>query len=369
MYSLLRRTLFKLDAERAHSLAVGAARIAQSTMPGLLAWRRRYRSDRLRQSLWFREFETPFGLAAGFDKNAELIDFWRAYGFGFTEVGSVTARPSPGNPKPRAFRLAGDRALINRMGLNNDGADEVAERLARRRVHRDFPVGINLAKTHDPEIFGDAAIEDFRQSFRLLAPLADYVALNVSCPNTREGKTFEDPDAFDTLLAAVFAERESLSLSVPVLVKLSPPLPAPSPISGHVLELVELALARGVAGFIACNTASDRLGLRADVGRLEAIGKGGLSGRPVKERSTRLIRHLYRRLQGEVPIIGVGGVSSTADAIDKLAAGANLVELYTGLVYQGPGLASRMARELDRYLDDHGMTHVRELIGSRCDQD
>ena len=256
MYRALRPLLFRLDAETAHHAALRAARLAQ-TAPGLLRPLFRFEHDALRQRLWGLDFANPVGLAAGFDKNAEFVRFWAALGFGFAEVGSVTAQPSAGNPRPRAFRLPEDRALVNRMGLNNDGADAVAERL--RATERTLPLGINLAKTHDPAILGDAATADFLHSFRRLAPLADYVALNVSCPNTAEGKTFEDPAAFDGLLAAVMALRADLGLSVPVLVKLSPPPAVPFD-PGPVDELIDLALGHGIAGFIATNTASDRAG-------------------------------------------------------------------------------------------------------------
>ncbi len=319
----------------------------------------RFADPALGQRLWGCEFANPVGLAAGFDKNAALVRAWAALGFGFAEVGSVTARPSPGNPTPRAFRLAEDGALVNRMGLNNDGAEAVAARL--RTAARAIPLGINLAKTHDPAVLGDAATEDFLQSFRWLAPQADYVALNVSCPNTAEGKTFEEPAAFDGLLAAVMRERTALHLSVPVLVKLSPPATPrfdPAPVD----ELIDLALGHGVAGFVATNTASDRTGLRADAAQLEAIGRGGLSGRPLEARATALVRHLYRRT--EAPIIGVGGVDSAEAAYRKIRAGASLVEVYTGLVYQGPGLVRRINRGLVRLLERDGFASVGEAVGT-----
>jgi len=321
----------------------------------------RFEDERLAQTLWGLRFENPVGLAAGFDKNAERVAAWAALGFGFAEVGSVTARPSPGNPRPRAFRLPDDRALVNRMGLNNDGAEAVAERLGR--ATRPLPLGVNLAKTHDPAILGDAATEDFVTSFRLLAPLADFVALNVSCPNTAEGKTFEEPAAFDALLAAVMAARRDLSLGVPVLVKLSPP-PAPDFDPGPVDELVEIAIGHGVAGFIATNTASDRSGLRTDAARLEAIGRGGLSGAPLEKRATALVRHLYRRTGGAVPVVGVGGVDSAEAAYRKVRAGASLVELYAGLVYEGPGLVKRIKRGLVRLLDRDGLASITDAVGA-----
>ncbi len=341
-----------------------AARLAQRA-PALLG-PLRFEDPALGQRLWGCEFANPVGLAAGFDKNADLVRAWAALGFGFAEVGSVTARPSPGNPVPRAFRLPEDRALVNRMGLNNEGADAVAERLRAERERfgpHSVPLGINLAKTHDPAVLGDAATEDFLYSFRRLAPLADYIALNVSCPNTAEGKTFEDPAALDGLLTAVMAERAALGLDVPVVVKLSPPAAArfdPGPVD----ELVALALGHGVAGFVATNTASDRTGLRTGAARLAEVGRGGLSGCPLEERSTALVRHLHRRTEGRVPVLGVGGVDSAAAAYRKVRAGASLVEVYTGLVYEGPGLVRRINRGLVRLLERDGFASVGEAVGT-----
>src|SRR5690606_34644848 len=291
-----------------------------------------------------------------------LVPFWAALGFGFAEVGSVTAQPSEGNPRPRAFRLPADRALVNRMGLGNEGAEAVAARLARLERPNDFALGVNVAKTHSPAILGDAAVEDFRTSVRLLLPHADYLALNVSCPNTAEGKTFETPDALDALLAAVMAEHAAQASTVPVLVKLSPPISETD--FGCTDELVAVARGHGVEGFIAANTAPDRAGLVTEAGRVAAVGRGGLSGRPLAARSTALVRHLYRLTDGAVPILGVGGVDSPEAAYAKVRAGASLVELYTGLVYEGPGLVKRIREGLLRLLDRDGLARLGEAVGA-----
>ena len=368
MYALLRPLLFRLDAERAHHLGMQAARLAQAVTPSLVARAFAYEADALRQSLWGLDFPNPIGLAAGFDKNAELVPFWTALGFGFAEVGSVSAQAAAGNPRPRAFRLPADQALVNRMGLNNDGALRVAARLATRPAGR--PLGVNLAKTHDPAILGDAALDDFRESFHLLAPHADYVALNISCPNTTEGKTFESPDALDALLQTIFDERTSLALDVPILVKLSPPaldLAGQGPdvrIDKEMEEVVAISRAHGVAGFIATNTASDRAGLRTSGQALEQIGRGGLSGRPLAARATALVRWLYRHTDGAVPIIGVGGVASAEAAYEKIRAGASLVQLYTGLVYEGPGVVRQIKQGLVRLLQADGFATIGEAIGA-----
>lgn len=361
MYRLLRPLLFHLDAERAHGLGMGAVRlgsVAPSTVRALYGWT----DERLAQDLWGLRFRAPLGLAAGFDKNARGIAVWDALGFGFAEVGSVTARPSAGNPMPRAFRLPRDRALVNRMGLNNEGAEAVAARLKTTPPPEGFVLAVNVAKTHDPSILGDMGVEDFRQSVEHLLSHAHVLVLNVSCPNTAEGKTFEDPEALDALLAAVFAERARQQSTVPVLVKLSPP-----PASGfdpvQTRETVSVCLTRDVAGFVATNTASDRSGLATSAETLDAIGRGGLSGVPLASRADALVRSLYRMTNGEIPIVGVGGIDSADAAYRRIRLGASLLEAYTGLVYEGPGLVREIHRGLVRLLDRDGLGSLTEAVG------
>ena len=364
MYRLLRPLLFRLDAERAHYLGMRAASLG-ARAPRLTRALLAMHDDRLRQRVWGLDFPNPVGLAAGFDKNAERVAFWVAMGFGFCEVGSVTAHPSAGNPRPRAFRLPADRALINRMGLNNQGAAAVAGRLVRLAPeHRTLPVGVNVAKTHDPSILGEAALDDFAFSVRQVAPLADYLALNVSCPNTAEGKTFEDPAALEALLAHVMPVRDEVAPRVPVLVKLSPPGGASGAMdTGVVGELVDISLRHGAAGFIASNTASDRHGLVTDAARLAAIGGGGLSGRPIASRALDLVGHLHRMTDARVPIIGVGGIDSPEAAYERIRAGASLIQVYTGLVYEGPGLVRRINEGLLRLLDRDGLATIADAVG------
>ncbi|PAP78439.1 quinone-dependent dihydroorotate dehydrogenase [Rubrivirga marina] len=362
MYRLLRPLLFRLDAEAAHGLGVQAARLGQ-TFGGVTRALFPRADERLAQTAWGLRFASPVGLAAGFDKNAALVPFWADLGLGFAEVGSVSAQPSAGNPKPRAFRLPADRALVNRMGLNNDGAEAVAERLAHTERPEGFVLGVNVAKTHSPDILGEAGVDDFRQSVRALLPHADYLALNVSCPNTAEGKTFETPEALDALLTAVMAEVQAASDAPPTLVKLSPPATGGVD-AGAVDELVRISLHYGVAGFIATNTASDRTGLTTEASRLEAIGRGGLSGRPLADRATALVRHLYGVTDGAVPLIGVGGIDSAEAAYARIRAGATLIQVYTGLVYEGPGLIGRIHRGLVRLLDRDGLGTLAEAVGA-----
>lgn len=352
-----------MDAERAHDVTLRVADLAQSYAPSFLASLYEYEDERLKQRLWGKTFPNPVGLAAGADKNAQAVPFWESIGFGFVEAGSVTARPSDGNPQPRAFRLPDDEALVNRMGLNNDGAAAVAKHLEAVRRVKERPIGINIAKTHSPDIMGEAALEDFRESFHLLAPHAAYVALNISCPNTAEGKTFESPDALDELLTVIGRERKSPERRVPILLKLSPPESDRLVFDSALEDMISVALHHEVDGFIASNTMPSRSGLETDGRTLDRIGDGGLSGRPLHGRATQLVRYLYQATEGTVPIIGVGGVRDADTAIAMIQAGASLVQIYTGLVYEGPALVKRIKEGLVRRVKQDGLTSVADLVG------
>ena len=364
MYRLFRPLLFRLGAEQAHTLSMDSARLLQALHAlAIIKPLFSFEHETLRQSVWGIDFSNPVGLAAGFDKNAVLLPFFEVLGFGFTEVGSISARKASGNKKPRLFRLPEDSAIINRMGLNNQGAKKVSRHVRHLAERRTRPVGINLVKTHDPAIMGDQAIEDFRISFRLLAPLADYITLNISCPNTTEGKTFEEPKALDALLSAVFEERKTADLNVPILIKLSPPLNDRVVFDSAVEDIIDLSKAYGVAGFIASNTMPDRDHLQTSSDVLEKIGWGGLSGAPLEKRATRLVKYVFRRTEGRWPIIGVGGIASPEAAYAKIRAGASLVQLYTGLAYEGPGLIKRIKQGLVQLLEKDGLSNIQEAVG------
>lgn len=363
MYQYLRPFLFRMNPERAHAVSLLAAETIQRTAPSVVESTFRYEDERLKQRIWGETFPNPVGLAAGADKNGRAIPFWEAVGFGFVEVGSVSARPATGNPKPRAFRLPEDRALVNRMGLNNDGAEEVAERLSQSRPKRKCPLGINLAKTHDPDILGEEALEDFRLGFQQLVGPADYVVLNVSCPNTEDGETFEEPEALDDLLSVIASEQKAPGLAVPILVKLSPPKNDRLIFDTRLEDIVSVAQAHDVNGFVATNTASDRQGVRTSQERLGEIGDGGLSGPPLEKRSTRLVRYLYQATDGTVPIIGVGGVRDAESAYRKIRAGASLVQLYTALIYEGPGLIQSIKQGLVARLREDGYVSISSAVG------
>ena len=280
LYGALRPLLFRASADTAHDMAVRLGRVGQVAGPLVRALHplRLGAEERARLSsrVLGLDFRVPIGTAAGLDKNAEIVPLVEQIGCGFCEVGSVSAEPRPGNPKPRAFRLPTDRALVNRLGLGNEGAAAIARRIGGMRRPPGFPIGINVVKTHDPAIIGAEGLDDFACAARTMLPHADFLVLNVSCPNTAEGKTFEDPASLAELLDRVMAERAALRSGVPVLVKLSPPAPldAEGAFDTSALdELMDLALERGVAGFVATNTASDRAGLSTPAARLEAIGR------------------------------------------------------------------------------------------------
>lgn len=315
-------------------MALGGLHFALA-IPGLSGLVRRIaRAEGPEVELLGLRFRNPVGLAAGFDKDARHVQALGALGFGFIEVGSVTAVPATGNAQPRLFRLRSDRALVNRMGLNNAGSEMVAARLAQ--LEAPVPVFVNVAKTHDPAIVAEAAIADYVTTVEQVAPHADVVVLNVSCPNSGDGRTFEDPAALAPLLDAV---GEKLSPDQPWLVKVSPDLDP-----GQLLEVVDVSLAAGAHGFTATNTTVDREGLRTP--GVDTLGPGGLSGEPLHARALATVERI--RAHTDAPIIGVGGISTGDHAQAFLDRGASLVQLYTGFVYGGPLTVRRICAGLRR---------------------
>jgi dihydroorotate dehydrogenase len=276
-----------------------------------------------------------------------------AIGFGFVEIGSITGNPSAGNPKPRMFRLLPDRALINRMGLNNDGAKTIIKRLKNK--HFSIPLGINIAKTHDPDILGDLAIRDYVHSFNEAKKIADYITVNISCPNTTEGKTFEDAAALDELLSALKIRDDARV--IPTAIKVSSDLS-----KAELIELLDVCENHRVHGYVACNTSSQREGLQTDPDIINQIGKGGLSGRPITEKSLQIIKWIREATNGQKPIIGVGGIDSFDTALKMLLAGADLLQVYTGLIYEGPGLIKTINKELVQQLKELNITSIHQLV-------
>ena len=326
----------RTDAERAHHAGFLAIRAGRPVARHTLGRRAGEPVDRMGL-----RFPGVLGLAAGFDKNAVGIDALAALGFGFVEVGTVTGRPQPGNPRPRLFRLPTDRAVVNRMGFNNDGAELVAERLARRR-RTGVVVGVNIGKTKVvPE---DQAVDDYRLSTRMLAPHADYLVVNVSSPNTPGLRDLQAVERLQPLLAAV--RREALRATdryVPLLVKIAPDLS-----DDDVLAVADLVVADRLDGIVATNTTISRDGLRSTAADVERAGAGGLSGAPLLHRSLEVMRMLRSRMGEEPTLIGVGGIATIGDAVERLAAGADLLQAYTALIYQGPTWPGRMNRALAR---------------------
>jgi len=326
----------RTDAERAHHAGFLAIRAGRPVARHTLGRRAGEPVDRMGL-----RFPGVLGLAAGFDKNAVGIDALAALGFGFVEVGTVTGRPQPGNPRPRLFRLPTDRAVVNRMGFNNDGAELVAERLARRR-RTGVVVGVNIGKTKVVPEAG--AVDDYRLSTRMLAPHADYLVVNVSSPNTPGLRDLQAVERLQPLLAAV--RREALRASdryVPLLVKIAPDLS-----DDDVLAVADLVVADRLDGIVATNTTISRDGLRSTAAEVERAGAGGLSGAPLLHRSLEVMRMLRSRMGEEPTLIGVGGIATIGDAVERLAAGADLLQAYTALIYQGPTWPGRMNRALAR---------------------
>jgi dihydroorotate dehydrogenase len=341
--SLLRR----FDAEHAHALAIAGLK--------LLPPRSRPSDDpRLRVHAFGLEFQNPVGLAAGFDKNAEAPDAMLGFGFGFVEVGTLTPRPQPGNPRPRVFRLVEDRAVVNRYGFNNDGHARAHARLAARRA-RGGIVGVNIGANKD----SDDRVADYARGIEAFADVASYFTVNVSSPNTPGLRDLQEKTALDELLAQVLAARERAAQRRPVLLKIAPDLSF-----AELDDIVGVARARGVDGMIVSNTTLARPSTLRSPGARES---GGLSGAPLFEPSTRLLAAAFQRVEGQFPLIGVGGVESPETALAKMEAGAALVQLYSGLVYAGPGLVTRTKRGLLALLEREKID-LSALVGRRAMQ-
>lgn len=355
--SLVKPLLFRLEAERAHDLTHQFAQNASDNelLKGLARMIYDYQSSKLCQKMWGLQFKNPLGLAAGFDKNGHIPEIMEAIGFGFLEIGSITGDPSTGNPKPRMFRLPADHGLINRMGLNNDGAKTIVKRLKNKNIS--IPLGVNIAKTHDPKVMGDLAIRDYVHSFIEAKKVADYITVNISCPNTTEGKTFEEPAALKELLSALSIRDDARV--VPTLVKVSPDLS-----KSQLMSLLDICEDHRVHGYVACNTSSDRNGLQTPQPTLDRIGRGGLSGRPLASQSIPIIRWISDALKGQKPIIGVGGIDSFATALEMMLAGADLLQMYSGLIYRGPGLIKSINRQLVEQLRKLNVDSIHQLVSA-----
>jgi len=343
MYNLIKPILFNKEAEEAHDFVFEKAEKYQNWQFALTLTRLLFgsRHDSLSVTTSGITFPGPVGLAAGFDKNARLMPILQETGFGFLEIGSITGRSATGNPKPRMFRLKNDLALINRMGLNNEGAKAVIKRFELFKPSMSIPIGINIAKTHDNSLQGDDAINDYRISLLEAAGKADYITVNISCPNTGDGKSFEDPDSFKKLLEVL--RNEKASYLQPLFVKLS------SDISEKNLQkLVGIAESFEIDGYVAVNTSNSRKGLSVSQDELTRIGNGGLSGKPISGKAVNVLKQLRAEIKNGKTLISVGGISTPGDAHERLMLGADLVQVYTGLIYNGPGFP----KMINQYLLD-----------------
>ncbi len=334
---ITRPALFALEPETAHNVTLFALK------RGLAGGGGAFTSARLRQSLFGQDFPNPIGLAAGFDKNADVPDAVLRLGFGFTECGTVTPLPQPGNPRPRIFRLIEDRAVINRLGFNNLGHDAARQKLAARSGRAGI-VGINIGANKDAA----DRIVDYVAGYERLAPLASYVTVNISSPNTPGLRGLQNPAELAELLQRVTEARQRTGVARPIFLKIAPDLDA-----GAIGTIVEACVAAGLDGMIVSNTTIAR---PPELKSARAGETGGLSGAPLLQPANRALAHAYLAAKGRLTLIGAGGVASAQDAFGKIAAGARLVQLYTAMVYEGPALPARIAHGLDRLLEQAGLT-------------
>lgn len=356
--NVLRPALFAQSAEDVHNRTLRALGFASrhkfmcDAMESLLG------ADSLPVELFGLKFPNPVGLAAGMDKHASAVPAWAAMGFGFAELGAATWHAQPGNPLPRVFRAVSEQAIVNRMGFNNSGAEAIAGKLAEwHRLKRwpKHPVGINLGKSKITPL--EKAAEDYANSFRVLKPHLDFFVVNVSSPNTPNLRQLQDKSALNDIFTAI---QELNDGRKPILVKVAPDLTFEA-----LDEILELTGPRNIAGIVATNTTISRPQSNDPAVQKIYAETGGLSGKPVRARSTEVVRHLYRQTRGTVPIIGVGGIFNAGDAWEKIAAGASLVQVYTGLVYEGPGIISEIVSGLAARLKQAGLTSLPQAVG--CD--
>ncbi|WKD61203.1 Dihydroorotate dehydrogenase (quinone) [Corynebacterium ciconiae DSM 44920] len=351
LYAKALKAMFKLRPERIHSIINNGLSVLQVSGPVNRGLEKvlPVHDEILAQEVFGVHIPRPLGLAAGFDKNASSPDAWTPLGFGYAELGTVTASPQPGNPTPRLFRLPADRAILNRMGFNNEGAAVVAKNLKRRSS--DDVIGINIGKTKVVE--PEHAASDYRRSATLLGDLADYVTVNVSSPNTPGLRDLQAVESLRPILSAVCE-----STTAPVLVKIAPDLS-----DEDVLAVADLALELELAGIVATNTTISREGLRTDAAEVEAMGAGGISGPPVAARSLEVLKLLRAHVGDQLVLISVGGIETPQQAWERIAAGASLLQGYTGLIYGGPDWIRDIHKGIARQVRAHGYSSLAEAVG------
>jgi dihydroorotate dehydrogenase len=362
--SLLRPLLFRLPPETAHELALSSLSFAPKLTSSLLG-------DRFKRSPFGKlrrfglSFANPVGLAAGFDKDGIALESLAALGFGFIEAGTVTYHAQPGNERPRLFRLPLDRALINRAGFNNEGAVAFAGNVSAQRP--DCVLGVSIGKSKVVAL--EEAVEDYLRSFEVVYPIADYVAINISSPNTPRLRELQEAGQLAALLSALQERNQKLADQgngrglMPLLIKLSPDLD-----TDELQNILDVAQQHMVAGLIATNTTIARAPLQTSDAQVRECGEGGLSGYPLRQRSREMIAKLYNMTGGSLPLIGVGGIFTAEDAWDMISAGASLLQIYTGLIYEGPAIARRINDGLRRIVSSEGFVSLDEAVGSRAEE-
>ena len=346
MYSLIRRILFFFPAEGVHYFAMNSFKLFNKIGLNKVFSKRITDNPSLRREIFGLSFKNSVGLAAGFDKNACYLDELEALGFGFIEVGTVTPKPQAGNEKPRLFRLPEDRAIVNRMGFNNDGVQVIAKRLKEWRQknaaqkNSNCPlIGGNIGKNKDTP--NDEAWKDYDICFRALLDSVDYFVVNVSSPNTPGLRELQEKDALRKILSHLQTINLQQQTPKPLLLKIAPDLTRE-----QIDDVIELAMEIKLDGLVATNTTISREGLRTDEKKIKAIGAGGLSGYPLKRRSTEIVEYIHQKTGGQIPIVASGGIFTAEDAKEKFRAGASLVQVWTGFIYEGPGIAKNIIRGL-----------------------
>ncbi|MFA7115959.1 MAG: quinone-dependent dihydroorotate dehydrogenase [Bacteroidales bacterium] len=337
MYKIIRAILFSFSAETAHKLTFKLLRILAYIPFGRQLARLFYcyKNPNLSREVFGINFKNPIGLAAGLDKNGDYYNDLANFGFGFIEIGSVTPNPQSGNLKPRLFRLVSDEAIINRMGINNNGVKYMVNSL--RKEHPNIIIGGNIAKGTNTN--NDLAGKDYEKCFSLLYNFVDYFVLNVSCPNVENLTELQSIDNLSTIIDRILTLRRYFDDYRPIIIKLSPD------ISNKLLdEIIELALISGIDGIMASNTTLDREGLKADKERLDFIGKGGLSGAPLYNKSLQMVKYIHKKTNGLLPIIAVGGIHTPQQAKEMLNSGASLIQIYSSFIYEGPGIVKKMLK-------------------------
>ena len=347
MFSNLRSLIFKLDPETAHNLAIKSLKF--NFVPNVLVEDKN--NPLFKTTLLNKDLENPIGMAAGFDKNAEVYNSLFKLGFGFVEVGTITPLKQYGNPKPRVFRLVEDEALINRLGFNNLGSKNVIDRIKSNKPTG--LLGINVGPNKD----SDNRLEDYLHCFKTFQDVADYITINISSPNTEDLRSFHDQKKLNQLLDNIAKEKKNLGSKIPIAVKISPDID-----DQEIKKITEVLLSNNIEAIIISNTSDSS---RDILNNIHKHQKGGLSGKPIEEKSTKLINKFYKLLNGKIKIIGCGGVDSGKSAYEKFLAGANYVQLYTGMVFRGPNVVNMIKKELKELLINDGVKNFAEIIGKK----